>query len=174
MHYHFVSREQFEADIAAGKFLEHAHVHGNIYGTSWAAIQAVSDAGKVCVLDIDVQGARSVRRAGAKAIFVFVAPPSLEELERRLVGRGTETQEQVDRRLAAAKGEITALNEKGLFDYLLVNDDLEPAFKQLRSIAERALQGARPVPVLERPLVVMAHGLSARAVEAPGHLLPRR
>jgi guanylate kinase len=86
VHYHYVSREQFEAEIVEGKFLEHAHVHGNIYGTSWAAIQAVSDAGKVCVLDIDVQGARSVRKAGARAIFVFVAPPSLEELERRLVG----------------------------------------------------------------------------------------
>ncbi len=86
VHYHYVSREQFEAEIAEGKFLEHAHVHGNIYGTSWAAIQAVADAGKVCVLDIDVQGARSVRKAGARAIFVFVAPPSLEELERRLVG----------------------------------------------------------------------------------------
>jgi guanylate kinase len=144
VHYHYVTKEQFEADIAESKFLEYAHVHGNIYGTSWAAVQDVADSGKVCVLDIDVQGARSVRKAGAQAIFVFIAPPSLEELERRLVGRGTETKEQVDRRLAAARGEIQALNEKGLFDYLLVNDDLEMAYKQLRNIAERALQGELP------------------------------
>lgn len=132
MHYHFTTHEAMEADIAAGKFLEHAHVHKNIYGTSVQAVQDVAAAGRCCVLDIDVQGARQVgatkptmtagiaqpasaaslqanvrgsaavaaqlapldarvqvRQAGLRAIFVFIAPPSLEELEHRLRGRAT-------------------------------------------------------------------------------------
>ena len=75
--------------------MEHAHVHSNLYGTSLAAIAAVRDAGKVCILDLDVQGAESVKRAALGAVFVFIAPPSMEELERRLRGRGTETDDKV-------------------------------------------------------------------------------
>jgi guanylate kinase len=106
VHYHFTTREAFEAAIEAGEFLEHAHVHGNIYGTSTAAVAAVADAGKTCILDIDVQGARAVRRAGVPAVFVFVAPPSLDELESRLRGRGTETEAQIKTRLKNAKDEL--------------------------------------------------------------------
>jgi len=80
--------------VLAGLFLEHAHVHGNLYGTSLAAIAAVRDAGKVCILDLDVQGAESVKRARLGAVFLFIAPPSMDELERRLRGRGTETEEK--------------------------------------------------------------------------------
>ena len=106
VHYHFTSRDAFEAAIEAGEFLEHAHVHGNIYGTSTAAVAAVADAGKTCILDIDVQGARAVRAAGVPAVFVFVAPPSLAELEARLRGRGTETEAQIATRLKNAKDEM--------------------------------------------------------------------
>ncbi len=106
MHYHFTTKENFTRDVAEGLFLEHATVHSNMYGTTKAAVQAVLESGKVAVLDIDVQGARLVRKAKVPAIFVFVAPPSLEELERRLRGRGTESEEQVTKRLAAAKDEI--------------------------------------------------------------------
>jgi len=78
----------------AGKFLEHAHVHGNIYGTSFEAVQRVTGADKVCILDVDVQGAEAVKRTQLGAAFVFISPPSMEELERRLRGRGTETEEK--------------------------------------------------------------------------------
>jgi guanylate kinase len=106
VHYHFTTRETFTAEIAEGKFLEHADVHGNMYGTSVAAVQAVLATGRVCVLDIDVQGARQVRKSALKAIFVFVAPPSLYELERRLRSRGTESEEQVQKRLGNAREEL--------------------------------------------------------------------
>ena len=106
VHYHFTSRDAFEAAIEAGDFIEHAHVHGHLYGTSTAAVAAVAAAGKTCILDIDVQGARSVRAARLPAVFVFVAPPSLGELEARLRGRGTETEAQIGVRLKNAKEEL--------------------------------------------------------------------
>lgn len=146
VHYYFSTKEQVGKEIAEGKFLEYAEVHGNLYGTSVQAVQTVLQTGKVCVLDIDVQGARQVRKSALKAIFVFIAPPSLEELEKRLVGRNTETKEQIEKRLRNAKAEISSLNEKGLFDYLLINDDLDETLNQLRAVAQRALQGLDPEP----------------------------
>lgn len=106
MHYHYVSRETFEQDIAEGKFLEHAHVNGNIYGTSFEAIKAVIRKGKSCILDIDVQGAMLVKESDLRRIFVFIMPPSFEVLENRLRGRGTEQEAQVVRRLQTAKEEL--------------------------------------------------------------------
>ncbi len=108
IHYHFVSKEKFEKGIADGKFLEHATVHGNLYGTSIRAVQNVAASGKCCILDIDVQGARQVRKQSnqIRAIFVFLKPPSLEELEKRLRGRGTESEDQIQTRLATTKGEM--------------------------------------------------------------------
>lgn len=106
MHYYFTTKEQFAKEVAEGKFLEYAEVHANMYGTSIQTVRDVLETGRVCVLDIDVQGARAVRESGLKAIFVFVAPPSLEDLANRLAGRGTETVEQITRRLNNAKAEI--------------------------------------------------------------------
>ncbi|KAL6748634.1 P-loop containing nucleoside triphosphate hydrolase protein [Haematococcus lacustris] len=144
--YMFTSKEQFAKDVAEGRFLEYAQVHNNLYGTSLAAVRKVLEQGKVCLLDIDVQGARSVRRTPLRAIFVFVAPPSLEDLAKRLVGRGTESVAQIKKRQEAAKDEINSLNEKGLYDYLIINDNLEEAVEKLRYIAERCLAGLDPEP----------------------------
>lgn len=141
VHYHFVTNEKFEADIAASKFLEYAHVHGNYYGTSIDTVASVAQQGKSCVLDIDVQGARQVRKAGLKAIFVFIAPPSMEELEARLRGRGTESEEQISKRLGNAQGEMDSMEEPGLYDYILVNSDLTQAAEQLKAIGVRAMLG---------------------------------
>lgn len=116
VHYHFVSVEKMEADIKAGKFLEHANVHGNFYGTSIAAVESVRKTGKICILDIDVQGCRQCRKAKLPGTYVFVSPPSFEELEKRLRGRGTETEDKIAKRLANAKGEMDARTEAGLFD----------------------------------------------------------
>jgi guanylate kinase len=117
VHYHFVTVETMQADIKAGKFLEHANVHGNFYGTSIAAVERVKKTGQICILDIDVQGCRQCRKVQLPGAYVFVSPPSFEELEKRLRGRGTEDEEKITKRLANAKGEIDARNEPGLFDH---------------------------------------------------------
>ncbi|KAL6622740.1 hypothetical protein ACP70R_032619 [Stipagrostis hirtigluma subsp. patula] len=134
VHYHFTDRSKIEKDISEGKFLEFAHVHGNVYGTSIEAVESVTDEGKRCILDIDVQGARSVRASSLEAIFIFVCPPSFEELEKRLRARGTETEEQIQKRLRNARAELDQSNSPGLFDHLLVNDDLETCYENLKKL----------------------------------------
>lgn len=132
VHYHFTERSVMEKDIKDGKFLEFASVHGNLYGTSIEAVEAVTDKGKRCILDIDVQGARSVRASSLEAIFIFICPPSFEDLEKRLRARGTETEEQIQKRLKNARSELEQRNSPGLFDHILVNDDLETCYKNLK------------------------------------------
>ncbi|KAJ9565274.1 hypothetical protein OSB04_001240 [Centaurea solstitialis] len=134
VHYHFTNRSVMEEEIKAGKFLEFAAVHGNLYGTSIEAVEIVADAGKRCILDIDVQGARSVRASSLEAIFIFICPPSFEELEKRLRARGTETEEQIQKRLKNAKAELEEGTSSGLFDHILVNNDLEACYQQLKKI----------------------------------------
>ncbi|KAM7524529.1 hypothetical protein LguiA_014431 [Lonicera macranthoides] len=134
VHYHFTERSVMEREIKAGKFLEFASVHGNLYGTSVEAVDVVSDAGKRCILDIDVQGARSVRSSSLEAIFIFICPPSFEKLEERLRARGTETEEQIQKRLRNAWAELEQQNSPGLFDHILVNDDLETCYENLKKL----------------------------------------
>lgn len=135
--YHFVSREQFMAirDRQPSGFLEWAEVHGNFYGTSRQDVEALLVEGMDVVLDIDVQGAAQIRR-NAEPVTVFIAPPSLFELERRLRGRGTESEESLAVRLANAEKEI---QDAGSYTYLIVNDQLDEAVQALQAviIAER-------------------------------------
>lgn len=134
VHYHFTKRSVMEEEIKSGRFLEFAAVHGNLYGTSIESVDVVADAGKRCILDIDVQGARSVRASSLEAVFIFVCPPSFEELEKRLRARGTETEEQIQKRLRNAKAELEQGKSPGLFDHLLVNDDLEACYERLKNL----------------------------------------
>ncbi|KAL8269181.1 hypothetical protein R6Q59_000531 [Mikania micrantha] len=134
VHYHFTNRNVMEDEIKAGTFLEYASVHGNLYGTSIEAVEVVADAGKRCILDIDVQGARSVRSSSLDAIFIFICPPSFEELEKRLRARGTETEELIQKRLCNAKAELEQGTSDDLFDHILVNDDLEACYELLKKI----------------------------------------
>ncbi|KAL6540503.1 Guanylate kinase 2 [Orobanche minor] len=134
VHYHFTERVVMERDIKDGKFLEFAAVHGNLYGTSVESVEVVTDGEKRCILDIDVQGARSVRATSLEAIFIFICPPSFEELEKRLRARGSETEEQVQKRLQNAKTEIEQGNSPGLFDHILVNDNLETCYENLKKL----------------------------------------
>ncbi|XP_043692390.1 guanylate kinase 2-like [Telopea speciosissima] len=134
IHYHFTERSVMEKAIQEGKFLEFASVHGNLYGTSIEAVEVVTDAGKRCILDIDVQGARSVKASSLEAIFIFICPPSFEELEQRLRARGTETEEQIQKRLRNAKVELEQGKSSGLFDHILINDDLEACFENLKKL----------------------------------------
>ncbi|XP_024387548.1 uncharacterized protein [Physcomitrium patens] len=136
VHYHFASRGVMAQEIKEGMFLESAEVHGNLYGTSWAAVEAVADAGKTCILDIDVQGAQEVKKSALKAIYIFIKPPAPEEevLEGRLRGRGTETEEQIQKRLRGAKQELERAKDPALFDYILVNCNLNEAYEDLKAI----------------------------------------
>jgi guanylate kinase len=127
--YHFVSNEQFDQMISLGQLLEWALVHGSHrYGTPIAGIDAQRAAGKTVILEIDVQGARQIRTRLADALFVFIAPPSFEELARRLAGRGTETPEEQQKRLATAVSELAAKDE---FDHVVINDVVEVAAKKV-------------------------------------------
>eukprot|EP00296_Roombia_truncata_P008741 JP447250.1.p2 GENE.JP447250.1~~JP447250.1.p2 ORF type:complete len:152 (+),score=51.75 JP447250.1:47-502(+) len=117
-----------------GLFVEFAQVHGMFYGTSFASINAVMDTGRVCVLDVDVQGVRSLRNSPLLPKFVFITSPSIDCLEERLRGRGTETEVEICKCLKAAEGEMEVGRESGLFDDIIVNDDLSNAYQALRAL----------------------------------------
>jgi len=131
--YYFVSTEEFKQDIEEDNFLEYALVHGNYYGTSLKPVKSALSEGKLVIFDIDVQGNTAVKdRLGDITTSVFITPPSLSELERRLVSRSTDTQEVIDTRIKMAKREIQRTSE---YDFLVVNDDLNIAADVLRQIA---------------------------------------
>ncbi|KAL3533666.1 hypothetical protein ACH5RR_007189 [Cinchona calisaya] len=136
VHYHFTEKSVMEEEIREGKFLEFASVHGNLYGTSKEAVEMVAHSGKRCILDIDVQGARSVKASSLEAIFVFVSPPAIENLEKRLRARGSETEEEIEKRIRNSKAEIEEGNSPGLFDHILVNDDLENCYASLKKLLD--------------------------------------
>ncbi len=129
--YHFVDEVAFKEMIARDAFAEWACVHGRYYGTSRDTIEAARASGSGILFDIDYQGARQIKASYPEVVGVFILPPSLEELERRLRGRGTEDEETTLRRLANAKGEI---GHYVFFDYVLVNDDIDLAYGRLRAI----------------------------------------
>jgi len=132
--YHFVDREFFTKAIAEGAFIEHAEFSGNHYGTSKVSVRNCQSSGKLCVLDIDSQGVRSLKSTDLNPLYVFILPPSLEELERRLRGRRTESEESLQRRLSTAKNEVAFGQTAGNFDETIVNDDLDSAVDKLHSI----------------------------------------
>jgi len=132
VHYHFVSREAFQERLGRGEFLESAEVYGNYYGTSQPWIEAERAAGRDILLEIDWQGAAQVRHLVPDAISIFILPPSIEELRRRLQGRGTDSEEVIARRMAAAREDVSHCLE---FDYLVVNDQFDTALADLLAIA---------------------------------------
>jgi guanylate kinase len=134
--YHFIERDEFERRLADNEFLEHADVFGNYYGTHQNALAIARDEQKDLVLDIDVQGAGQLKKRISDAVSVFILPPSREVLEERLRARSQDREEVIERRLADAAREI---QNYGLYDYVLVNDDLDLAAETLKAIvrAER-------------------------------------
>ena len=131
--YFFISRAVFERMIRAGEFLEHAHVFDHLYGTARTPVEAALAAGQSIVLDIDWQGARKVRAVMPEALSVFILPPSLGELEQRLVDRGQDTSEVIRRRMQDAVSEISHYPE---FDYVLVNQDFQTALEELQGVLQ--------------------------------------
>ena len=144
--YYFLSRTEFERRIAADAFLEHADVHGNYYGTLRSEVEPFLECGQDVLLDIDVQGAAQLRQragnslTGQSAVYVFIEPPSLAELERRLRGRGTDCEEVIQRRLLNARREMAV---SGDYDHIVVNDEVPLAVGRLEAILDAARRGLR-------------------------------
>ena len=139
-HYYFVERTEFEREIADGIFLEHAEVHGNLYGTSRTTVSGLLCQGRDVLLEIDWQGARQIRRSKPDCVSVFILPPSRLELERRLRGRASDSAEVIERRLHNSREEIAHAHE---FDYIIVNDSFEDALGDLQSIVHAVRQRSR-------------------------------
>ncbi|HEX8703292.1 MAG TPA: guanylate kinase [Myxococcaceae bacterium] len=139
--YHFVDVATFQERIERGDFVEWAEVHNHFYGSPQSVVEEARAKRGVAVFDIDVQGGQAIKRKYPEAVLIFILPPSMEELERRLRDRKTDSDETIRRRMLAARSEI----ERGIasYDYIVVNDDIERAFQELRSVvvAERCRRG---------------------------------
>ncbi len=133
VHYFFKTKEEFESMIAEGGFLEYAQYVGNYYGTPKAYVEEMLDQGKDVILEIEIQGALNVRNIIPDVLLLFVTPPSAEELERRLVGRGTETPEVIRSRMDRAVEEAEFMDR---YDYLVINDDLQVCVKEMHELIQ--------------------------------------
>jgi guanylate kinase len=129
--YFFVSREEFQRMVDADAFAEWAEVHGNLYGTALATIDEARKCGVDLVLDIDCQGARRLKEQIERCVYIFILPPSMEELRRRLDSRSSDAREAIDLRIERAAGEI---REARWYDYIIINDNFEAAFEELSAI----------------------------------------
>ena len=124
--YHFTTREKMEAEIKQGKFLEFCEIHGNLYGTSFQAINDVVESGKICILDVNIDGAIAVSKTNLKPYIIFLKPVSLEALEERLRGRGTEPDEIIQIRMNTAREEMMRLEENSsMFNLVVINDKMD-------------------------------------------------
>lgn len=130
-HYHFLSREQFQKWIDEDAFLEHAEFVNNRYGTPKLYVDQAMDQGRDVILDIEIQGAEQVHAKRPETVRIYIAPPSWEELERRLTGRGTEDADKVRSRLARGREEFAAARD---FDYFVINDTVDQAVAEIRAI----------------------------------------
>ncbi|KAJ6441844.1 guanylate kinase [Purpureocillium lavendulum] len=139
VHYHFVPMEHFEDLISRDGFVEHAKFSGNRYGTSKMTIEEQTKKGRVVLLDIEMEGVKQIKQSDIAARYIFISPPSLETLESRLRGRGTEKEESIVKRLAQAKNELEYSKTPGVHDIVIVNDDLEKAYKEFEDFVYKPL-----------------------------------
>ena len=131
VNYFFIEKEEFTKMVENGEFLEHAQIYDNFYGTPKAAIIECLEKGQDVILEIEMQGARQIKEVYPEGVFIFVLPPSLEELKSRIVGRGTETQEEIEKRFSCAFEEI---NQIVNYDYFIVNEDIEKSVNDVEAI----------------------------------------
>ena len=131
VNYFFIEKEEFTKMIENGEFLEYAQIYDNFYGTPKAAIIECLEKGQDVILEIEMQGARQIKEVYPEGVFIFVLPPSLEELKSRIVGRGTETKEEIEKRFSCAFEEI---NQIVNYDYFIVNEDIEKSVNDVESI----------------------------------------
>jgi guanylate kinase len=139
--YHFLTESEFQGRVDADDFLEYATYAGNRYGTLRSAVDSRLDAGRSVVLEIEVQGARQVRQSMPEAVQIFIAPPDPAVLRERLVGRATDSEEEIEKRLRRAEVELEARND---FQHVVVNDDVEAAAGQLEELVREQLPAAGP------------------------------
>uniref|UniRef100_H3DDL0 Guanylate kinase n=1 Tax=Tetraodon nigroviridis TaxID=99883 RepID=H3DDL0_TETNG len=138
--YHFTSREAMREGIDKGDFIENAEFSGNMYGTSKAAVEDVQSRNLICILDVDIQGVRRIKETDLNPIFISIQPPSMETLEKRLRDRQTETEESLQKRLEAARIDMELSQEPGMFDVVIINDDLERAYEELKEILDEEIK----------------------------------
>lgn len=129
--YYFLTREEFEARLQAGEFIEYTSIYGNLYGTLAASVEAVLESGKDLLLDVDTNGGRAFRQRYPDGVFIFLVPPSLSELRRRLLARGTEDAATIERRIQEGLAELDRAEE---YDYILVNADVGETVANIRAI----------------------------------------
>ena len=133
VNYFFVQRAEFEAEIAANNFIEYVKYADNYYGTNRKQVQAICDDGRICLLEIEIKGAQKVFRSGLACNYLFIMPPSVESLRERLINRGTEELEIIEKRVAIAKGELEELHALSFFNKRLVNDEFEAFYAQVKA-----------------------------------------
>lgn len=138
-HYYFTNKEEMQKQIDRGEFLETAVFSGNLYGTSKYAVEEVQRTGKICVLDIEIEGVKQIKNSSLNPLYVFIKPPSISELEQRLKKRKTETEESLQQRLNRAKIELEYGEQSGNFDIVIMNDNLDEAYKKLHSFISTEL-----------------------------------
>ncbi|XP_076133711.1 uncharacterized protein LOC143115782 [Alosa pseudoharengus] len=138
--YHFTTREKMQEGIDNRDFIENAEFSGNMYGTSKSAIEDVQAQNLICILDVDIQGVKNIKETDLNPIYISIQPPSMEILEKRLRDRQTETDDSLEKRLDAARTDMELSKEPGLFDLVIINDDLEEAYEKLKSALMEEIQ----------------------------------
>ncbi|TRZ02789.1 hypothetical protein DNTS_028826, partial [Danionella cerebrum] len=138
--YHFVSREKMQEGIDNDEFIENAEFSGNMYGTSKSSIEDVQAQNLICILDVDIQGVKNIKKTDLNPIYISIQPPSMEILEKRLRDRQTETEDSLQKRLEAARIDMELSKEPGVFDLVIINDDLEEAYENLKSVLIEEIQ----------------------------------
>ncbi|KAM6962646.1 uncharacterized protein FYW47_008325 [Aplochiton taeniatus] len=153
--YHFSTKEAVQEGIDNGEFIENAEFSGNLYGTSKSAVEDVQAKNLICILDVDIQGVKNIKQTDLDPIYVSIQPPSMEILEKRLRDRNTETEESLQKRLDAARNDMELSQEPGVFDCLIINDDLEKAYEQLNNVLIEEIEKVKASrPPLPRPVVL--------------------
>uniref|UniRef100_A0A7N8XT26 Guanylate kinase 1b n=1 Tax=Mastacembelus armatus TaxID=205130 RepID=A0A7N8XT26_9TELE len=132
--------EAMQDSIDAGEFIENAEFSGNLYGTSKAAIEDVQAKNLICILDVDIQGVKRIKETDLNPIYISIQPPSMEILEKRLRDRQTETEESLQKRLEAARIDMELSKEPGVFDIVIINDDIERAYEELKDILNEEIK----------------------------------
>ncbi|XP_047443170.1 guanylate kinase 1b isoform X2 [Mugil cephalus] len=138
--YHFTTREALQEGIDNGEFIENAEFSGNLYGTSKTAVEDVQAKNLICILDVDIQGVKRIKETDLNPIYISIQPPSIETLEKRLRDRQTESEESLQKRLEAARIDMELSKEPGVFDVVIINDDLEKAYQELKDILSEEIQ----------------------------------
>ncbi|KAK2907899.1 guanylate kinase 1b [Channa argus] len=138
--YHFTTREAMQEGIDNAEFIENAEFSGNMYGTSKAAIEDVRAKNLICILDVDIQGVKRIKETDLNPIYISIQPPSMEILEKRLRDRQTESEESLQKRLEAARIDMELSKEPGVFDVVIINDDVERAYEELKDILNEEIK----------------------------------